>query len=77
MKLREKIAMIWSFPIVAVITISLAIIAISLIVIAKILNFTGTMGAIIYLFQQMKLKIIDRRLRKLVKEDGKKYNFES
>jgi preprotein translocase subunit SecG len=77
MKLREKIAMIWTFPIIMVITISLAIIAFVLVAISKILNLTGTFGAGIYLFQQMKLKIIDRRLRKLVKEDEKLHNFDS
>jgi hypothetical protein len=77
MKLREKVALIWTFPIIFIVTCSLAIGAGALVFIAWLLNFTGTTGASIYLFEQMKLKLIDMRLRKLIKEDEKLYKFGS
>ena len=77
MRLREKIAMIWTLPIAIVLILFLAISASLLSFIAYVLNFTGTIGATIYIFDQLKLKIIDRRLRKLIKQDEKLYKFDS
>lgn len=77
MKLREKIAMSWTFPIMFVVLILLAVLASLLHFIAYALNVSGTTGATIYIFDQLKNKIIDRRLRKLVKEDEKLHKFDS
>jgi len=77
MKLREKIAMIWTFPMIFILVVSFSVLSGILIVIANILTFSGTAGASIYLFDKIKLKVIDRRLRKLVREDEKLYKFGS
>lgn len=77
MKLREKIAMIWTLPIVFVLVMSFGILSGILVLIANILTFSGTVGASIYLFDKIKLKAIDMRLRKLVREDEKLYKFDS
>ena len=77
MKLREKIAMIWTFPMVFVLVMSFGLLSGILILIANVLTFSGTAGASIYLFDKIKLKVIDRRLRKLVREDEKLHKFDS
>lgn len=77
MKLNEKIAMVWTAPIVIAFSLTLALLALILTFVAKILTWSGTFGASIYLFDAMKLKLIDRRLRKLVKQDEKMHKFES
>jgi len=73
----EKVAMIWTFPLIIVLSAGISIVAILLYFSVQLLNLSGTLGASIYLFDKMKLMLIDKRLRKLVKEDEKKYNFES
>lgn len=77
MKLREKIALIWTFPIIAMFVIVFAVIACVLVFISHVMNLSGTYGAAIYVFDKLKIKIIDRRLRKLVREDEKLYKFDS
>ena len=77
MQLRERVALLWTFPIIFIVVFGLAIGAGILVLIAKILNFTGTTGSAIYLFEQIKLKMIDMRLRKLIKQDEKLHKFDS
>ena len=72
----EKVAMSWTFPIMLVVFGGLSVIALSLYSIILVLNVSGTLGACIYLFDQMKMKLIDRKMKKLIKQDEKKHNFD-
>jgi hypothetical protein len=55
----------------------LSLMAIFLFLLASFLNISGTIGAAIYLFDQTKLMLIGRRLKKLVKKDEEMYKFGS
>lgn len=72
----EKVAMIWTFPITLIFFAALSVIALVLYAILFVLNTSGTTGACLYLIDQMRLMMIDRKLKKLVKEDEKKHNFD-
>jgi hypothetical protein len=74
--LMEKVAMIWTFPITLVVSAGISVVVVFTYLLVQLLNISGTLGACIYLFDKMKLMIIDRRLRKLVKEDEKKHKFD-
>ena len=73
----EKIALIWTIPIMAVVFAFLSALTITVYLMVKMLTLTGTLGASIYIFDQVKMIFIDRRLRKLVREDEKMYKFDS
>lgn len=73
----EKVAMTWTFPLMLVVFSFLSFIAISAFLIVSFLNISGTIGACIYLFDQVKLLLIGRRLKKLVKKDEEMYKFDS
>jgi hypothetical protein len=73
----EKVAMTWTFPLVLVGFSFLSLMAIFLFLLASFLNISGTIGAAIYLFDQTKLMLIGRRLKKLVKKDEEMYKFGS
>jgi hypothetical protein len=73
----EKVAMIWTFPIMLIAFAGISIITISLVLISQILNFSGTIGASIYLFENVKSILAGRSLKKLLEEDEKKHNFDS
>lgn len=73
----EKVAMTWTFPLTLVAFVFLSVMAIFLFLLASFLNVSGTIGAALYLFEQTKLMIIGRRLKKLVKKDEEMYKFGS
>jgi len=73
---KEKIAMIWTLPIVAVASIAFAAITFAIYFTIFFFNVTGTTGAAIYIFDRVRLKIIDMRLKKLVKDDEKLHKFD-
>jgi hypothetical protein len=73
----EKVAMTWTFPLMIVVFSFLSFIAIAAFLIVSFLNISGTIGACIYLFDQVKLLVIGRRLKKLVKKDEEMYKFGS
>jgi len=73
----EKVAMTWTFPLMIVVFSFLSFIAIATFLIVSFLNISGTIGACIYLFDQVKLLLIGRRLKKLVKKDEEMYKFGS
>lgn len=73
----EKVAMTWTFPLMIVVFSFLSFIAIATFLIVSFLNISGTIGACIYLFDQVKLLVIGRRLKKLVKKDEEMYKFGS
>ncbi len=75
--IKEKIAMIWTFPLMLIVFSILAIISISAYLLVLMFNLSGTNGASIYLFDQVKLKIIGMKLKKLIKEDEKLHKFET
>lgn len=77
LSLKEKTALIWTIPLVFALVSCLSIFAIVFFVSVFILNITGTTGATIYLFDMIKLKIIDRKLKKLIKTDEKLHRFEA
>lgn len=72
----EKVAMTWTFPLILFVSAGISVIVVFFYFLVQLLNLSGTFGACIYLFDKMKLMIIDRRLRKLVKEDEKKHKFD-
>jgi hypothetical protein len=76
MKLREKIAMIWVFPILTVILIVLFLAVSVFFGIAFILEKTGTLGAIDRILYTVRLNLIGNRLKKLQKEDEKLHTFD-
>lgn len=73
----EKVAMTWTFPLTLIAFVFLSVMAIFLFLLASFLNVSGTIGAALYLFEQTKLMIIGRRLKKLVKKDEEMYKFGS
>jgi hypothetical protein len=73
----EKVAMTWTFPLMIVVFSFLSFIAIAAFLIVSFLNISGTIGACIYLFDQVKLLVIGKRLKKLVKKDEEMYKFGS
>jgi hypothetical protein len=73
----EKVAMTWTVPLVFVAFTFLSLVAIFLFLLASFFNISGTIGAAIYLFDQTKLMLIGRRLKKLVKKDEEMYKFGS
>lgn len=75
MKLREKIAMIWVAPLMLVIVALTFVLAMIVYSVVFLLKITGTLGAMQYLIDQTRLFGIERRLKKLQKEDEKLYNF--
>lgn len=75
MKLREKIAMIWVAPLMLVIVALTFVLAMIVYSVVFLLKITGTLGAMQYLIDQVRLFGIERRLKKLQKEDEKLYNF--
>ena len=76
MKLREKIAMIWVFPIITVVLIVLFVAVSAFFGIAFILEKTGTLGAIDRILYTVRLNLIGNRLKKLQKEDEKLHTFD-
>mgnify|MGYP003338063811 CR=1 FL=1 len=77
MKIKEKIAMVWTFPIMLVTFGALSVVAVLLYSLVLLLNVSGTTQAAIYLFDAVKHKLIERKLKKLIKEDEKKHKFGS
>lgn len=75
MKLRQKIAMIWVAPLMLVIVALTFVLAMIVYSVVFLLKITGTLGAMQYLIDQVRLFGIERRLKKLQKEDEKLYNF--
>jgi len=71
----EKVAMTWTFPIMLVVFSLLSVMAIFLFLLASFFNISGTIGAAIYLFDQTKLMLVGRRLKKLVKKDEEIHKF--
>lgn len=77
LKIMEKVAMSWTAPLMFVFFLALSMIAIFIFLLASFLNISGTIGAAIYLFDQVKLMLIGRKLKKLVKKDEEMYKFGS
>jgi hypothetical protein len=75
--IRETIAMTWTFPIMLVVFGGLSIVALILFFSIQILKMTGTLGACLYLFDGMRQLLVNRKLKKLIKQDDKKHKFES
>ncbi len=76
MKLREKLAMIWVVPIMIcliAVTFVLAVIVYSFVFLLK---HSGTIGALQYLIDQVRLYGIELSLKKLQKQDEKLRNFD-
>jgi hypothetical protein len=77
LSLIEKVAMIWTFPITLVVSAAISIVVVFLYFLLQLLNITGTFGACIYLFDKIKMILIDRRMKKLIKDDEELYKFGS
>jgi hypothetical protein len=75
--LKEKIALTWTFPLVLVTVVAFAILTAVLYFGLYLMNITGTTGAALYIFDKLRLKITDIRLRKLIRKDEKLYKFDS
>jgi hypothetical protein len=77
LRVIEKVAMTWTAPLMFVVFLSLSTLVILLFVIAAFLNISGTIGAAIYLIDQVKLRTVGFRLKKLIKKDEELYKFGS
>ena len=77
LKTINKIAMFWTFPIMIFVFAFMSLATVLLYLLVSFLNISGTIGASLYLFELVKLKIIDNRLRRLIRKDEKLYKFES
>lgn len=69
--------MFWTFPIMLFVFALLSLATVFLYLLVSFLNVSGTIGASLYLFEAVKLKIIDIKLRGLIRKDEKLYKFES
>lgn len=75
--LKEKIALTWTFPLVLIATIGFALITLVLYLTLYFFNVTGTTGAAIYIFDKLRLKIVEMQLNRLMRKDEKLYKFDS
>lgn len=74
---KEKIAMIWTFPMIFIAVIGFAALTFVLYFSIFLMNVTGTTGAALFIFDKIKLKLADMKFKKLIKKDEKRYKFDS
>lgn len=77
LRIIEKFAITWTAPLMFVIFLCLSMFAMLLFLLATFLNISGTIGAAIYLIDQVKLRTVGFRLKKLIKKDEELYKFGS
>jgi len=74
---KEKVAMIWTFPLMAIAAVGFAALTFVLYFGVYLMNVTGTTGAALYIIDRLRLKLTDIRLKRLIKKDEKLYKFGS
>jgi hypothetical protein len=77
LRIIEKVAITWTAPLMFVVFLFLSLLVMLLFVIATFLNISGTIGAAIYLIDQVKLRSVGFRLKKLLKKDEELHKFGS
>lgn len=77
LSLIEKVAMTWTAPLMFVAFLILSMLAIFFFLLATFLNISGTIGASLYLIDQVRLRTIGYRLKKLIKKDENLHKFGS
>jgi hypothetical protein len=73
----EKVALSWTAPLMLVVFLFLSMVAIALFLLASFLNISGTIGAALYLIDQVKFRAVGFRLKKLIKKDEELHKFDS
>lgn len=76
LKLIEKVAMTWTAPLMFLVVLILSMLAILFFLLATFLNISGTIGASLYLIDQVRIRTVGFRLKKLMKKDEKLHNFD-
>jgi hypothetical protein len=72
----QKIALIWVTPIMLCFSVISFIIAITAMLIVSILNYSGTIGASLFLLKQIKAKLVMFQFKKIKKQDEQQAAFD-
>lgn len=75
--LKEKVALVWTIPLVAIVVVAFALITAILYLSLYLMNITGTTGAALYIFDKVRLTLTDIKLKNLIRKDEKLYKFGS
>ena len=57
--LKEKVALVWTIPLVAIVVVAFALITAILYLSLYLMNITGTTGAALYIFDKVRLTLTD------------------